>query len=319
MTPIEKECRSISTRIGCTLLIFSALMLVQSVVMDFLPFFTASLSAQAAEIVGELLNAVLCILTFTLPICFFKLISRGHVISAPRLAPELSMDGLRCALFGVAVTLMLAFVNAKLVGVFDYASFSEEYIWQNEAGENYQLVLLFLSLAVIPAFVEELLFRGLILENLLPCGKTVAIFGSALLFGLMHQNAEQLLYATGAGVVFGWIYVRTRSIWPCILAHFINNFQSVIQIAVADRLSAARAQAVIYVTEGTLLLLGILSAIFLFRDKEHMHNQEKGFVEREVQALPLRCRARLFFSVPMILFVVWCIANMLTLIMMALF
>ncbi len=317
MTPTEMQCRSISTRIGCTMLIFSALMLLQSAVMAFLPLFTTSLSAKGAEIVAELLNAALYILVFTLPLFFFRMISRGRVLGMPRLALELSVDGLRCAMFGVAVTMALAFVNAKLVGVFDYASFSEQYIWHNEAGENYQLILLFLSLAVIPAFVEELLFRGLVLENLLPCGKTVAIFGSAFLFGMMHQNAEQLLYATGAGLVFGWIYVRTRSIWPCVLAHFINNFQSVVQFAVADRLTPARAQAVLYVMEGALLVLGILSAIFLFRDHRDTDEQAQIFDAEEIREIPLRRRVRLFFSVPMTLFVLWCVANMLTLIIMA--
>lgn len=317
MTQTEKQLRDISTRIGCTLLIFAALMLLQSAAMAAVPFLTASLSAKGAEIAGELVGAALYILTFTLPILFFKMISRGRLIRAPHLAPDLTVDGLRCALFGVAVTLALAFVNAKIVDVVDYAKFSQEYIWHNEAGENYQLVLLFLTLAVVPAFVEELLFRGLILENLLPCGKTVAIFGSAFLFGMMHQNAEQLLYATGAGLVFGWIYVRTRSLWPCVLAHFVNNFQSVIQVAVTERLSGTRADAVLYITEGTLLVLGILSAVFLFRSSPFVRESEEDSCLQEVQELSLRRRTRLFFSIPMTLFVLWCVANMLMLILMA--
>jgi len=169
---------------------------------------------------------------------------------------------------------------------------------------------------VVPAFVEELLFRGLILENLLPCGKTVAILGSAFLFGMMHQNAEQLLYATGAGVVFGWIYVRTRSIWPCILAHFINNFYSVMQIAVVERLSSFHAEAVLYATQGVLILLGILSAIFLFRG---VRMSTQDVVPQQGEEIPLRRRVQLFFSLPMALFVLWCVSNMLMLILMAIF
>ena len=317
MTPIERECRSISTRIGCTLLMFSALLLLQSAVLGLLPLFTASLSAKSAEIVQELLSAALYALAFLLPLSFFKLVSRGYAISEPRLSPELDREGLCCAMFGVAVTKMLAFVNAELVGVFEYGKFSQDYIWQSQAGENYQLILLFLTLAVVPAFVEELLFRGLILENLLPCGKTVAILGSAFLFGMMHQNVEQLLYATGAGVVFGWIYVRTRSIWPCVLAHFINNFHSVMQIAVTERLPAFRAQAVLYVMEGMILLLGILCGVFLFCKKKPQ--EAKDAFACEAEQIPLCRRARLFFSVPMTVFVVWCVANMLTLVLKAIF
>ncbi len=317
MTPFEKEYRSTTTGIGCTLLIFCVLSLIRGAILGFLPLFNGGLSAKGAEILEELVGAFLYILVFTLPLLFFKMISRGRALPVPRYAPALTVVGLRSAFFGVAVTLTLAFVNAKLVSVFDYSEFSGQYIWQTGAGENYQLVLLFLTMAVIPAFVEELLFSGLILENLLPFGKTVAIFGSAFLFGMMHQNAEQLLYATGAGIVFGWIYVRTRSLWPCVLAHFINNFYSVVQIALVERLSPVRAQAALYLIEGTLLLLGILSGIFLFRDGKEACDQTEFSVAQEAQELSLRRRARLFFSVPMTLFVLWCVANMLTLIVMA--
>ena len=314
MTPIEKECRSISTRIGCALLIFSALVLLQSATLAILPLFTASLSALWAEIVYELVSALLYILVFTLPVLFFKWVSRTQRTAPLRLAPELTVDGLLCAFFGVSVTLALAFVNAKIVGVFHYGEFTDQYLWQSDVSANYQLVLLFLTLAVVPAFVEELLFRGVILENLLPCGKAVAILGSAVLFGMMHQNAEQLLYATGAGIVFGWIYVRTRSIWPCVLAHFINNFQSVLQTAFLARLPMDRAQAALYIVEAMLLVLGILSGIYLLRQKERKHPEVCG---AEVAQIPLRRKVRLFFSVPMTLFVLWCVANMIVLIWMS--
>ncbi len=317
MTPLEKEYRGTATRIGCTLLILCALSLIRGGILAFLPLLAKGFSAEGAEILEELVGGALYILVFTLPLLFFRMISRGHACSSPRYTPELSGDGLRSAFFGVAVTLTLAFVNAQLVSVFDYGAFSEEYLWQTAADENYRLILLFLTMAVIPAFVEELLFRGLILENLLPYGKTVAILGSAFLFGMMHQNAEQLLYATGAGVVFGWIYVRTRSIWPCVLAHFINNFYSVVQIALVDRLSPVRAQMALYLIEGMLLLLGILCGIFLFRDANEPRACVKAPAQQEIQELSLCRRARLFFSVPMTLFVLWCVANMLTLIIMA--
>jgi membrane protease YdiL (CAAX protease family) len=317
MTPLEREYRATATRIGCALLVFSALSLIRGAVLAFLPLFCGELSALGAEITEQLVGGLLYALVFVLPLPFFRMISRGYVCRTPRYALELSGDGLRCAIFGVAVTMTLAFVNAQLVNVFDYGAFSKEYLWQTEASENYQLLLLFLTMAVIPAFVEELLFRGLILENLLPYGKTVAILGSALLFGMMHRNAEQLLYATGAGIVFGWIYVRTRSIWPCVLAHFINNFYSVAQIALVERLSALRAQLLLYVLEGMLLVLGILCAVRLFREENVRQESALSSTEQEIQQLPLCRRARLFFSVPMTLFLLWCVANMLTLIIMA--
>ena len=115
MTPIEKEWRRISASVGCTLLIFSVLLLLKSAILTIAPLFTLSLSAQAAEIAEELLGAVLYALSFTLPLLFFKMITRGYVHPPLRLSPELTGEGLCCALFGVCATMALAFVNAKLV------------------------------------------------------------------------------------------------------------------------------------------------------------------------------------------------------------
>ena len=315
MNATKDISRNISTRIGCTLLIFAALLLLRDGVLALLPMATKSLGAVAAEIWESIVGAVLYALAFLLPLLFFKLLSRGCPTSRPSLSPTMTMDGLLCAFFGVAVTMALAFVNTELVGIFGYGEFSAQVLWQIDVGENYQLVLAFFTLAVVPAFVEELLFRGLVLENLLPCGNTVAIFGSAFLFGLMHQNVEQFLYATGAGLVFGWIYVRTRSLWSCVLAHFINNLQSVVQLLLVDRLSASRAQTLLYVMQGVLLLLGVISAILLLGRKKTDKPQSVALAEME--EIPLGQRAKLFFSIPMLLFVGWCVANMLMLIWMA--
>ena len=90
-------------------------------------------------------------------------------------------------------------------------------------------VLSIISTAVVPAICEEYLFRGAILTNLLPFGKTTAIIGSSFLFGLMHQNPLQILYTTLMGVVIGYVYVKTKSIWACMIIHFANNIVTVLE------------------------------------------------------------------------------------------
>lgn len=83
----------------------------------------------------------------------------------------------------------------------------------------------FLSIAVMAPIVEELLFRGAILGHLLRQGRSprVAIFLSALLFGIMHFNPVQSCFAFFLGIAFGWLYYRTGSVAPGIVAHAINN------------------------------------------------------------------------------------------------
>ena len=73
---------------------------------------------------------------------------------------------------------------------------------------------------VLAPVLEEMLFRGIILRSFLqryPRG--VAIVHSAGLFGLAHWNLYQFVGAMGLGLLAGWLYERTRSLWPCIALH----------------------------------------------------------------------------------------------------
>lgn len=73
---------------------------------------------------------------------------------------------------------------------------------------------------IIAPFLEEMLFRGIILRSFLrQYSRTASILGSATLFAFAHLNVYQLVTAFAVGIVAGWLYERTRSLWPCILLH----------------------------------------------------------------------------------------------------
>lgn len=77
---------------------------------------------------------------------------------------------------------------------------------------------------VLAPFLEEMLFRGVILRSFLnryPPGR--AIIATALLFGIFHLNAYQFVTASLGGLVLGWLYERTRSLWPSIALHALYN------------------------------------------------------------------------------------------------
>ena len=85
------------------------------------------------------------------------------------------------------------------------------------------LIALTSEVALFP-LVEELVFRGIVLRGLLQHHTPlIAILLSAALFGLMHIEWPLVCYSTLGGVLYGWIYWRTRALWPCILAHVFNN------------------------------------------------------------------------------------------------
>lgn len=81
---------------------------------------------------------------------------------------------------------------------------------------------LFLYTALVGPVAEEVVFRGFIMDRLLPYGKGFAIVLSAVLFGVMHGNFLQGLFAFGAGLVFGYVAVEYSLKWSALI-HVINN------------------------------------------------------------------------------------------------
>lgn len=85
-----------------------------------------------------------------------------------------------------------------------------------------------LGVVILPAFSEELVFRGIVFRGLKRYGKAVAIFGSALLFGIMHMNVVQFFYAFLCGSVLGLVVYKTDNIKYGIIMHGLSNLISVI-------------------------------------------------------------------------------------------
>jgi membrane protease YdiL (CAAX protease family) len=86
------------------------------------------------------------------------------------------------------------------------------------------IVLDILALAIAPAVCEEALFRGLALPSLRArWGTAAAIFVTAVLFAGFHLSLYRLAPAALLGVLLGIVAVRSRSLWPAIAFHTVNN------------------------------------------------------------------------------------------------
>lgn len=91
------------------------------------------------------------------------------------------------------------------------------------AGER----LLWLGLSLTAAIGEETLFRGYVMTRLrrLFGGWTPAVIISALAFGLAHlyQGWSGVLLTGLYGLIFSLVYLKRQSLWPCIVAHFLQD------------------------------------------------------------------------------------------------
>lgn len=121
-----------------------------------------------------------------------------------------------------------------------------------------------LSTAVLPAILEEIVVRGIIMQPLRRFGDKFAIVASALIFGIMHGNMVQIPYTVVAGLFLGYLAVATGSLWPSIILHFINNFYSVALLAAYDNLGDTAGGVVAILFIGLFVLSGIIGGLIYF-------------------------------------------------------
>jgi len=85
-------------------------------------------------------------------------------------------------------------------------------------------VFAFLTVVIAAPILEEILFRGVILQGLLKnYSPAKAIIWSAVIFGVAHMNMWQTTGAILAGLLLGWVYWKSNSIIPGMVIHFVNN------------------------------------------------------------------------------------------------
>lgn len=92
------------------------------------------------------------------------------------------------------------------------------------ASLNQTGLLMAIATVVIAPIVEEVIFRGLILSRLRRAMPGwLAVLLSALIFGLCHGQAVWMAYAFVLGVIFGFLALRSGSLWPSLAAHVLFN------------------------------------------------------------------------------------------------
>lgn len=89
---------------------------------------------------------------------------------------------------------------------------------------------LMLVVAVVPAVVEEMCFRGMLLSSLRDNGKRwIGLLVTAAAFSMFHFLVYRLAITFVLGLMLAYLCWQSRSIWPGVLAHMMNNGFAVIR------------------------------------------------------------------------------------------
>jgi len=120
-----------------------------------------------------------------------------------------------------------------------------------------------ISVGIAAPVVEELVFRGVLMGRMKWAPAWVSVLVQAALFGAVHMNMFQSLYAFLAGLLLGFIYIKYRSIIMAIIGHMAYNLTSVL---IGECLPDDTVWAVLLVL-GIGAAAAVVCAVFLIKRK----------------------------------------------------
>ncbi len=138
------------------------------------------------------------------------------------------------------------------------------------------IILSVVQVSIIPALVEELAFRGVILSQLRKFGDGFAVFGSALLFAFYHGNVLQLTFTFFVGLVLGFIMIRTNNLWVPIVIHALNNGISVFFSLIQSYVSEDTFRFINGNIFFGLILIGFIAFLLLYIFKREYFRRSYG-------------------------------------------
>ena len=185
-----------------------------------------------------------------------------------------------------------------------------------------------LVLTIIAPIIEEIIFRKKIIDHTIMYGEKVSIFFSAITFALFHMNLFQFFYAFGLGLIFGYIYAKTRNIKYSMIIHVIINFVGgVLSPFLVSRISNLTEESIELMSEAEimklfvpslmlivyliiLLALVIIGIVFLI-----MNRKKVLFNKTELDIPNGEVVKTVYLNVYYVLFVVICLATIISLLL----
>lgn len=132
---------------------------------------------------------------------------------------------------------------------------------------GWELLANLVLIALLPAIGEELVFRGVLQQQLMRriAQPWVAILLTAAIFSFIHFQFEGFLPRMLLGILLGWLYWRTQNFWVPATAHFANNaFQVVGQYLYSREISTVDLEQDVEV-HWLAALLSVLLVLALMR------------------------------------------------------
>lgn len=131
-------------------------------------------------------------------------------------------------LLAVVIGFLVFYINTGVSALWYIILNLLDYTYISSAGTIYSspevLIFEIITTAMLPAIFEEFTDRGLLLAVFEEKSDNFKIVAAGIMFGLLHQNVAQLTPTMFGGIVMAFMAVKSSSILPGMIVHFLNNF-----------------------------------------------------------------------------------------------
>lgn len=211
--------------------------------------------------------------------------------------PENSLLMLLAVPAGVSVCIAGSLITNYISLLFSFSGITLSQPSVASPTSGYELFIYFIRLTVTAALIEEICFRGIIMQPLRKYGNMFAVVASSFVFAMMHCNLVQAPSAFISAIGIGYFTIVTGTLWTGILIHFINNLivavtQYVLSVSGEEAgLELSNILTVIALCIGAASLM----VFFLMRKSVKFENTEKSVltVKEKFKAY--------YLSIPMII------------------
>jgi len=183
------------------------------------------------------------------------------------------------------------------------------------AGENEYTVsipYIILTYAVIPAFAEELLFRGVIFSRLEKISFPFAALVSTVFYALAGFTLGGLIPYLFTGALLVFVLYTTGSLWPCVIVHFVLNvYRLFLETNISAYFLASSNDLLLIIT--VLLALAISSLLFFSESAKIFRKKARAVADCKlpgtsrldgIKDIPGKIRASLAFKPTLICLII---------------
>lgn len=257
-----------------------ALMLI--LIMLFYKFFLSSIVTKL-PLSAFTLTIFVSLVIYFVPIALYFFTSKASIIDTFSMKKLKPVNILLVILISIMIQPLLMLISTISAIIFpnNISNVFEVYA-------TYPLWFVILSIAIVPAFCEELFFRGIVFSNYRNVSFFKASLACGFIFGMAHMDGQQFFYAFFMGIVFCYLVYKTGSIFASIISHFtINCSQSLLAYYIynSNKISLPAAQTqvtadtLIAATQSALFTLPLLMLVlYIF----HRYNNKHLLLETEV-------------------------------------